>query len=230
MLQFAVEDAVRDSCQVCCCEQVTLKPGTTSRLMINYAPWAVPIGRLHCEPQFAIEQMAVCGTSSGAPVKVDGANVAFNVPSPPFTEDFNAKIVDPDGGTLTFKGVPFYGPKYGVVEINSDGTFTYTPQGGYNGPDRFYVSATDPTDKTSTFEVLVGVGSYDSADMEETPHVTVEGWNVNYQHYFVSVAVKVAPNADACEVWRLTAQMQAIDCNCVCYTHQDCYDIRMSKC
>src|SRR6186713_2847447 len=97
MLQFNVDDAIRDSCQVCCCEQVTLKPGTTSRLTINYAPWAVPIGRLHCEPQFAIEQMAACGVTTGAPVKIDGANVAFNVPSPPLNGDFKTKIIDPEG-------------------------------------------------------------------------------------------------------------------------------------
>jgi VCBS repeat-containing protein len=230
MLQFNVDDAIRDSCQVCCCEQVALRPGTTSRLTINYAPWAVPIGRLHCEPQFALEQMAACGIISGAPVKVDGANVAFDVPSPPLNEDFNTKIVDPDGGTLTFKSVPFYGPKHGVVSINTDGTFTYTPQGGYNGPDRFYITATDETDKTSTFEVLIGVGSYDSEDMVETPHVSVESWTVNYQHYFVNVAIKVAPNADQCEVWRLTSKMNAIDCDCVCYDKIDCFDIRMSKC
>jgi len=230
MLQFAVEDVVRDACQVCCCEQVTLKPGTTSRLPIHYAPWAVPIGRLHCEPQFALEQMAACGVSAGAPVKVDGANVAFNVPSPPLNGDFKTKITDPELGPMTFKIVPFTGPSHGAVDVHLDGTFDYIPNGGYNGPDRFYISATDETNKTSVFEVLIGVGSYDSADMEETPHVSVESWTVNYQHYYVTVAVKVAPNADACEVWRLTAQMQAIDCNCVCYSRQDCFDIRMSKC
>lgn len=230
MLQFAVEDTVRDSCQVCCCEQVTLKPGTTSQLTINYATWAVPIGRLHCEPEFDLEQMAACGVTPGAPVKIGGANVAFNVPSPPLNGDFRTKIVDPEAGPMVFKAVPFHAPSHGVVTINKDGTFVYTPEGGYNGPDRFYISATDETGKTSSFEVLIGVGNYDSADMIETPHATVAGWNVNHKYYLVTVAINVAPNADQCEVWRLSSQMHAIDCDCVCYDRIDCFDIRMSKC
>jgi hypothetical protein len=231
MLQFNIEDTVRDSCQVCCCEQVTLKPGTTSRLTINYAPWAVPIGRLHCEPQFALEPMAACGTSPGAPVKIGGANVAFNTPlNTPLESDLKTMIEDPDGGSLTFKLIPFNGPTHGVVDIQSDGMFKYVPEGGYNGPERFFVSVTDKTDKTASFEVLIGVGSTSSANMKETPHVSVEAFTVNYAHYFITVAVKVTPNADPCEVWRLTAHMRAIDCNCICYDHQDCFDIRMSKC
>jgi hypothetical protein len=230
MYLFNVDDAVRDSCVVCCCEQVALKPGTTTKLTINYAPWAVPIGRLHCDPEFALEQMAACGVSPGAPVKIGGGNVAFNVPSPPLLEDLKTKIEDPEGGSITFKVVPFYGPSYGVVEISPDGTFEYAPQGGYNGPDRFYVTATDETKKSSTFEVLIGVGSYSSVNMTETPHIIVEGANVNYRYYTVSVAVRIAPTADLCEVWRLTARMTAIDCNCVCYDRQDCYDIRMRDC
>jgi VCBS repeat-containing protein len=231
MLLFNVDDAIRDSCQVCCCEQVNLKPGTTSRIVINYAPWAVPIGRLHCEPEFDLSQMAACGLSPGAPVKTGGANVAFDTPmDTPLQGDFKTKISDPDGGDLTFKAVPFHGPKYGTVAIKPDGTFTYNPPGGQNGSDRFYVSATDETDKTSVFEVLIGIGTTSSATMTETPHVIVDSWSVNYQYYTVNVAVKVAPNADICEVWRLTAHMQAIDCEAICYDRTDCYDIRMSKC
>lgn len=231
MLQFNVDDAMRDSCQVCCCEQLTLKPGTTSKLTIGYVSWAVPIGRLHCEPEFVTEQMAACGLSPGAPVKIGGENVAFNVLlNTPLTEDLKTKIEDPDLGAMTFKATPFHGPRHGVVDIQTDGTFEYTPQGGYQGEDRFYVTVTDDTQKVSIFEVLLGIGTTDSGDMVETPHVVVEGANVNYQHYYVTVAVRVAPNADICEVWRLTARMTAIDCNCVCYDRTDCFDIRMSKC
>jgi Big-like domain-containing protein len=231
MYHFNVDDAVRDSCQVCCCEQATLKPGTTSRLTINYAPWAVPIGRLHCDPEFALEQMAACGLSPGAPVKLNGVNVMFNTAmNTVLDEDLKTRIVDPEAKSMTFKVLPFHTPSHGVVAVKSDGTFKYTPQGGYNGPDRFYVSATDEDNKTSTFEVLIGVGTQDAGDMVETPHVVVDSWNVNYQHYIVTVAVRVAPNADQCEVWRLTARQTAIDCNCTCYDRTDCFDIKMSTC
>ena len=229
MLQFNVDEATSDSCQVCCCEQVTLKAGVTSQLIINYATWAVPIGRLHCDPEFAIEQMAACGIVPGAPVKINGAPIAYNVPSPPLEGDFKINIEDPEGGPLVFKSVPFYEPKYGVFEVQKDGIFKYTPTPGYNGPDRFYVSATVGMGKTSNSD-SGRCQDYSSVDMVETPHVSIEGYTVNYPNYFVKVAVKVAPNADKCEVWRLTARMKAIDCSCMCYDHEDCFDIRMSNC
>lgn len=231
MLQFNVDEATRDSCQVCCCEQVTLKAGTTSQLIINYATWAVPIGRLHCEPQFALEQMAACGISPGAPAKVDGENVAYDTDKDTEIEDtLETKIVDPEGSVLTFKITPFHGPKHGTIELEQSGLFSYTPEGGYVGEDRFYVTATDVTKKSATFEVLISVGQNNSSNMTETPHVTVEAYTVNYANYFIKVAVKIAPNADKCEVWRLTARMKAIDCNCTCYDREDCFDIRMSNC
>ena len=231
MLQFNVDDAVRDSCVVCCCEQLTLKPGTTSRITINYTPWAVPIGRLHCEPQFALEQMAACGVSPGAPVKVLGETVSFDIPKDvQLEDDLNSKIDDPDGIVVSYKLVPFHGPYHGVVTVEKSGLFEYVSEGGYVGEDRFYVTATDDTGKSSTFEVLIGVGTNSATSMKETPHVKVESWNVNYNLYVVTAAITVAPNADHCEVWRLTSNMQAIDCNCVCYNRTDCFDIRMSTC
>ena len=134
MLQFNVDEATSDSCQVCCCEQVTLKAGEhTNSLPTNYATWAVPIGRLHCDPEFAIEQMAACGVVPGAPVKIDGAVIAYNVPSPPLEGDFKTNIEDPEGGPLVFKSVPFYEPKYGVFEVQKDGIFKYTIHPWYNG-------------------------------------------------------------------------------------------------
>ena len=53
--------------------------------------------------------------------------------------------------------------KYGVFEVRGKTELpnTQPTPAKYNGPDRFYVSATDETGKTSKFEVLIGVGSYD---------------------------------------------------------------------
>jgi len=48
---------------------------------------------------------------------------------------------DPDGDTLTFTATA---PAHGTVEIDqADGTFTYTPDAGYTGPDSFDVTASD---------------------------------------------------------------------------------------
>lgn len=235
MYHFTADDMQQGNpCAVCCCEPLGLKPGSTTKVTINYAPWAVPIGRLHCTPQFELEQKDTCGTTQGAPVKTDGANVAFDTPVNTLLEgDLNDKVEDPEGGALTFKPLMLYGPKHGVLAIDpATGEFEYQPHPNYNGPDNFYFTATDPTGKSTVFEALLGVGSQASADLHETPHVSVDPASavVNEKYYIASFAVKVSPAADLCEVWRLTVKQNAIDCECVCYDRTDCYDIRLVKC
>src|SRR6476659_5618684 len=68
MLHFTVEDnsAVDATCMKCCCEKLSLKPGTTTKVSVGYAPWAVPIGKLHCPPQFQIEPMETCPVPVGS--------------------------------------------------------------------------------------------------------------------------------------------------------------------
>ena len=48
-------------------------------------------------------------------------------------------------------------PAHGVVAINPDGTFTYTADTGYSGPDTFSYTVTDATGHTSTGTVSVTV-------------------------------------------------------------------------
>ncbi|MGG0530129.1 tandem-95 repeat protein, partial [Priestia aryabhattai] len=50
---------------------------------------------------------------------------------------------DPDGEVLTY--VLQDPPTNGVAVVNPDGTFTYTPNGNYNGPDTFTVLISDPS-------------------------------------------------------------------------------------
>jgi VCBS repeat-containing protein len=52
----------------------------------------------------------------------------------------NLNAVDPDSATLTFTHTD---PAHGQVVVNPDGTFTYTPDAGYTGPDSFDVTVSD---------------------------------------------------------------------------------------
>ncbi|MCM3187081.1 tandem-95 repeat protein, partial [Priestia megaterium] len=62
---------------------------------------------------------------------------------------------DPDGEVLTYSLQD--PPTNGVAVVNPDGTFTYTPNGNYNGPDTFTVLISDPSGAFIVTNVLVTV-------------------------------------------------------------------------
>ncbi|WP_158300989.1 retention module-containing protein [Chromobacterium sp. ATCC 53434] len=62
---------------------------------------------------------------------------------------------DPDGDPLTF--VKGSDPAHGVVVINPNGSWTYTPGQDYNGSDKFTVTVNDGRGGTATVTVNVGV-------------------------------------------------------------------------
>jgi VCBS repeat-containing protein len=86
-----------------------------------------------------------------APVGADGSITT--------TEDTPASRTLPvasdiDGEDLTYSAASQ--PAHGTVSVNSDGTYTYTPDANYNGPDSFTYSVTDGTE-TRTYTINVTV-------------------------------------------------------------------------
>jgi VCBS repeat-containing protein len=55
---------------------------------------------------------------------------------------------DPNGDALT--AVLATNPAHGTLTLNADGSFTYTPTGGYTGPDSFIYRARDASNNLST--------------------------------------------------------------------------------
>jgi gliding motility-associated-like protein len=51
--------------------------------------------------------------------------------------------LDPDGTTLIADTIPQSGPIHGTIDINPDGTFTYTPDSNYYGVDTIVVNVCD---------------------------------------------------------------------------------------
>ena len=62
---------------------------------------------------------------------------------------------DPDGDTLTY--VVTTPPTNGTVVVNPDGSYTYTPDPDYNGPDEFVVTVDDGNGGTTTSTVTIEV-------------------------------------------------------------------------
>ena len=66
---------------------------------------------------------------------------------------------DVDSASLTYAKVG--DPLHGMVVVNADGTFTYTPALNYNGPDSFTFKANDGflDSNTATYNVTIGTRS-----------------------------------------------------------------------
>ncbi len=54
-----------------------------------------------------------------------------------------ANDVDPDGNPLTVNTVPLVLPLHGTLNLNTNGTYTYTPAPNYNGSDSFVYEVCD---------------------------------------------------------------------------------------
>ena len=63
------------------------------------------------------------------------------------------------------------GPSHGTVVVNPDGTFTYTPNANYNGPDSFTYTITDADGSTSTATVTIDVTPVDDVPVTSFPEI-----------------------------------------------------------
>ncbi|MCF8409393.1 MAG: tandem-95 repeat protein, partial [Crocinitomicaceae bacterium] len=105
---------------------------------------------------------SVCDNGTPLPAQCDQATVNITVnavnDSPIVDNDSNTILEDggpatgdltdagdsdPDGTPLTVDTTPVSGPNNGSITINSDGTYSYTPNAGFNGQDTIIVSVCD---------------------------------------------------------------------------------------
>ncbi|HEV8274297.1 MAG TPA: Ig-like domain-containing protein, partial [Streptosporangiaceae bacterium] len=73
---------------------------------------------------------------------------------------------DPDGDTLS--AVVASGPSHGSLTLNANGSFTYTPDANYSGPDSFTYRASDATLASNLATVTITVSA-----VNDPPAVTV---------------------------------------------------------
>ena len=86
---------------------------------------------------------------------------------------------DVDGNPLNFALKT--GPAHGTVIVNSDGTYTYTPDANYNGPDSFKFTVNDAKGETDEGTISITVNSVndnpvaidDSATTKEETPITI---------------------------------------------------------
>ena len=67
---------------------------------------------------------------------------------------------------------PVSGPSHGTLTLNADGSFTYTPDAGYIGPDAFTYRATDGFTTSADTTVTITVTS--------TAYLSSSGWSTSF--------------------------------------------------
>ena len=102
----------------------------------------LPIYKNHVAEESSLT-LSILGKEDKAPVAEDFAMETYkNLPG-----NGKLKVTDPEGQAMTYTVTRQ--PKRGTVEIQSDGSFTYTPKKNKVGVDSFVYTATDPTGKVS---------------------------------------------------------------------------------
>ena len=84
---------------------------------------------------------------------------------------------DLDGDTLTVNTTPVTSVSNGTLVLNSNGTFTYTPNADFNGTDSFVYEVSDGNGATDTATVTITVDSDNDPPtiVNETTRVSEEG-------------------------------------------------------
>jgi hypothetical protein len=119
---------------------------------------------IHVLPPIALPPVAVKDTYATAPgqaLVTDAANGVLN-------NDIAA-----NGATLTATLVA--GPANGTLTLNSDGSFTYTPNAGYTGVDVFTYMANDGTSNSNVAPVYIAVTANASGPIAFNDTYTVTG-------------------------------------------------------
>ncbi len=90
------------------------------------------------------------------------ADTALTVPSPGVLSNDS----DPEGSSLT--AVLVTDPSHGTLTLNSNGSFTYTPTAGYDGPDSFTYKVNDGSLDSNVATVNLTVNAVNDAPVAPT--------------------------------------------------------------
>lgn len=225
------------TCGSCCCESATARPGETNKWVINYSSWVAPIGG-----RGLLGVPAYTFTKTTKPVTTTPANRPPTNTDYTFTTAINTALAstvatngaDPEGQALTFAILPLYGPAYGTIVFNADGTFTYTPQSNWYGRDEFFFSTSDSVNLPVVNKAFVTVNPAAPipALPAPPPHqiLSIDPLQVSVTGSILEFPLAVSPAAVPGDVYRLDLLMTAQDCSGTTFRHQSCFDIVIGKC
>lgn len=227
-------------CNTCCCQPISLRPGETNVMTIDYSPWSLPITPPGIVPggfDYSIEVIDDACADNAIDGNEAPMNAFYNVGTDigdPVSVDLSASAT-PVGGAFTYSGVPLNGPFSGTATINMNtGELIYTPNASFSGWDVVWYEMTDQYGRTVTRSVVINVGEMASAPDPRwtllTPYIDRTCVKVDQRYQTVRFPIYMPPSCRGCEVFRLTIRQMAQDCDPCTYSHFSCFDIRCRDC
>lgn len=232
---------IGSSCHSCCCDTIKLRAGEINSMMINYAPWSLPIGGAGIVPTFDFsitENTSTCPTG-----EIDGFAPPENTN---YTLDLTASsslLIDlstnegPAGNDFNYQIVPLSGPSHGSIDqIAPVGgpEFSYTPTSGFTGYDYFSYEMTDAQGRSIIRNVRLSVGVHaqlhEAGRMSLLPFIDQSAVNTDSRNQTVQFPIRMPISARPCDTFRLTIKQPAKDCAGNVYDHISCYDISAADC
>jgi hypothetical protein len=130
-----------------------------------------------CDPSNACDQAIVTiivnadpnGVANNPPNAQDDAFLTFS--NTPVNGNVSNNDSDPNGDALTVFTTPVVAPANGTLTLNSNGTFTYTPNTGFTGNDQFVYQICDPS--SACDQATVYLNMTDQATPDLTPVIAV---------------------------------------------------------
>ena len=228
-------------CNTCCCASMSLRPGETNLVTLNYAAWSIPIAPPGIVP--TMEHSIGLNESSCPNSAIDGflpptnTNYELNTPASTVLAIDLGTNAAPAGNSFSFEILPLEGPNRGsLVQTGAPGSanFEYTPNGNLTGFDYFSYRMTDAQGRSIVRTVRVSVGAHldrpDRARMSLVPFIDQTKISVDQRNQTVSFPVYMPLSCRPCDEYRLTIRQPARDCDRNQYNHLSCFDIRCKDC
>lgn len=245
--QFDAGGSLTNTCNTCCCQPLRVKPGTVSKVTLDWAPWSLEIAPPGIVPtmqwNFVLNDASCSDAVIGGygPPEFTPMLVSMGVNDANVSGAMVPDFYTPGDATPTFELVPMQGPVNGTVEITfaGDGSWTYTPRPGFRGWDWFWIKSTDAVGRSAIGRVLINVASQAGAppwylsggDVNAfEPKVNAGAIEYNQRMQRTSFQLWMPPSCQPCETWRLTVQQPAKDCDGNVYTNEMCFDVSCGNC
>jgi len=229
-------------CGTCCCVALSLRPGETNLVTVNYAPWSVPIGFPGIVPTF---QFDIKLNDENCPTgPIDGfappQNTNYQAPNTPVNTPVNMSVatnLTPALNSFTYEILPLWGPYKGQVTQpggNTSPNLLYTPNSGFQGWDVTWVKVTDAQGRSVVRSVVWSVGLTLGLPPREytalVPFIDLTKVYTDQHFQTVRFAITMPLSCRACDEYRLTIKQPANDCDRNQFFHLSCYDIRCKSC